>query len=380
MSADRAEFDLLIAGGGIVGASTALACAQRGLKVALVERDVVGSGATAAGMGHIVVMDDSEAQFALSRHSQLIWDSLAETMPAAAGFRRRGTLWIAADDEELAEAERKNAFLSARGVSCSMLSSKELAAEEPNLRPGLVGGLLIHSDSIVFAPIVAEWMTTQAKALGAQIIVGQSIKEMGHGRALLSDGREIFARKLVNATGAYAAELDSTLPVRKRKGQLAITDRYPGLIHHQIVELGYLKSAHSQSNESMAFNIQPRAGGQILIGSSRQFDDESTELNRDLFGRMLGRAIRYMPCIGDLKILRTWTGFRAATPDKLPLIGPSIHGDDSLLLATGHEGLGCTTGPATGEMIAAMLTGESTDIDLAPYLPARLLHLQNAQH
>jgi len=380
MSGDRANFDLLIAGGGIVGASTALACAQRGLKVALVERDVVGSGATAAGMGHIVVMDDSEAQFALSRHSQLIWDSLSQTMPAAAGFRRRGTLWIAADEEELAEAERKHSYLSARGVSCSMLTSKEIAAEEPNLCPGLVGGVLIHSDSIVFAPIVSEWMTTQAEALGAKIITGQQVKELGHGRALLSDGRELFAQKLVNATGAYAAELDPALPVRKRKGQLAITDRYPGLIKHQIVELGYLKSAHSQSNESMAFNIQPRPGGQILIGSSRQFDDEGTALNRDLFGRMLGRALSYMPMIGSLKILRTWTGFRAATPDKLPLIGPAINGDDSLLLATGHEGLGCTTGPATGEMIAEMLTGGKLDIDATPYLPARLLQQQDSTH
>ena len=67
------RFDAVIAGGGIVGAACALACAQAGLRVALVERDVLGSGATAAGMGHIVVMDDSEAQFALTRRSQHLW-------------------------------------------------------------------------------------------------------------------------------------------------------------------------------------------------------------------------------------------------------------------------------------------------------------------
>ncbi|MGA3034510.1 MAG: FAD-dependent oxidoreductase [Terracidiphilus sp.] len=71
MSSERV-FDVAIAGGGIVGAACALACAQRGLRVALVERDTFGSGATAAGMGHIVVMDDSESQFALTRRDRRI--------------------------------------------------------------------------------------------------------------------------------------------------------------------------------------------------------------------------------------------------------------------------------------------------------------------
>ena len=77
----KTRFDVAIAGGGIVGAACAFACAQRGLQVALVERDVLGSGATAAGMGHIVVMDDSEAQFALTRYSQELWHRLAAQLP-----------------------------------------------------------------------------------------------------------------------------------------------------------------------------------------------------------------------------------------------------------------------------------------------------------
>src|SRR6202049_4644523 len=88
-------FDVAIAGGGIVGAACALACAQRGLSVALVERDVLGSGATAAGMGHIVVMDDSEAQFALTRYSQELWHQMAPQLPASVEYEQRGTLWVA---------------------------------------------------------------------------------------------------------------------------------------------------------------------------------------------------------------------------------------------------------------------------------------------
>src|SRR3569833_1019820 len=107
-SAARREYDVIVAGGGIVGTACALASAQAGLHVALIERNVLGGGATAAGMGHIVVMDDSEAQFALTRRSQLLWRNLANTLPAAAEFQTTGTIWVAADQEELAEAERKH--------------------------------------------------------------------------------------------------------------------------------------------------------------------------------------------------------------------------------------------------------------------------------
>jgi glycine/D-amino acid oxidase-like deaminating enzyme len=135
--------DVVVAGGGIVGAACALACAQQGLHVALVEREFPGSGATAAGMGHIVVMDDSEAQFALTRRSQQLWQALSSTLPSSAEYETPGTLWVAADDEELAEAARKNVWLAGREVPSRLLSSRELAAEEPNLRPGLAGGLLV---------------------------------------------------------------------------------------------------------------------------------------------------------------------------------------------------------------------------------------------
>ena len=73
------------------------------MRVAVVDRDVVGGGATAAGMGHIVVMDDSEAQFALTRYSQQLWQGLRPELPEDVEYEQCGTIWIAADEEEMAE-------------------------------------------------------------------------------------------------------------------------------------------------------------------------------------------------------------------------------------------------------------------------------------
>ena len=172
------------------------------------------------------------------------------------------------------------------------------------------------------------------------------------------------------AMGADSLDLLPDLPVRRRKGHLVITDQYPGLVHHQLVELGYLKSAHSTLADSVAFNVQPRKTGQLLIGSSRQFDADHSGVDQRILSSMLARAAMYLPSITGLSAIRVWTGFRAATPDKLPLIGPDVK-DPSLLLATGHEGLGITTSLGTAQLIADNLTNAPSPIPTEPYLPAR---------
>ncbi|HZP04178.1 MAG TPA: FAD-dependent oxidoreductase [Terracidiphilus sp.] len=362
------HFDVAIAGGGIVGCACALACVQRGLKVALVERDVLGSGATAAGMGHIVVMDDSEAQFALTRYSQELWQRL--NLSAAAEYVQTGTLWIAVDREEMDGAEHKQAWYAKRDVPCRLLTASEIAEAEPNLASGMAGGLLVFEDAVVYPPVAALELARRAEQLGARLIVGRSVKVIGDGRMALDDGSELRADRLIHALGAEATALMPELPVRKRKGHLVITDRYPGFVQHQLVELGYLKSAHSTTGDSVAFNLQPRPTGQLLIGSSRQFDAEDSGVDRKILSAMLDRAALYMPALHGLNAIRVWTGFRAATPDKLPLIGP-VSSNDTLWLATGHEGLGITTSLGTAELLACAFTGDKPAIAPEPYLPGR---------
>jgi len=364
------SFDVAIAGGGIVGAACALACAQRGLRVVLVERDTVGSGATAAGMGHIVVMDDSEAQFALTWYSQLLWNSLAATLPASAEYEQRGTLWIAADGEEMDAAEKKHRWYTERSIPCELLTAAQLSRAEPHLAGGLAGALLIREDAVVYPPAVALELACRAQQLGAEIILGRAVRGFGDGRIELQDGARVIAHRVVLALGADSVHLAPELPIRKRKGHLVITDRYPGFVQHQLVELGYLKSAHSSTADSVAFNVQPRQTGQILIGSSRQFGAEYAATDQHILSAMLARAAQYLPGIRGLSAIRVWTGFRAATPDKLPLIGPDLH-DPTAFLATGHEGLGITTSLATAELVADHLTHRASAIPATPYLPAR---------
>jgi D-hydroxyproline dehydrogenase subunit beta len=363
--------DVVIVGAGIVGASCARALAREGMHVTIVDAGMIGGGATAAGMGHIVVMDDSAAQLALTHYSQKLWHSLVAELPDDCEYEACGTLWIAADEEELAAAQEKAKTLRAHGMTAELLDGRQLAEAEPQLRRGLAGGLAVPGDLVVYPPRVAGWLIDRAREHGAEIHLDCKVAALGGDGVVLADGTRLAAGAVINAAGTAAVQLTPGIPIRGRKGHLAITDRYPGFVRHQLIELGYIKSASGAATESVAFNVQPRHTSQLLIGSSRQYDNDSDEVESRILGRMLCRAIDYLPGLARLNVVRTWTGFRASTNDKLPLIGPwpEVPG---LYLAAGHEGLGITTSLGTAELLADMIVGRPPKIPCEPYLPKRV--------
>jgi glycine/D-amino acid oxidase-like deaminating enzyme len=117
-----------------------------------------------------------------------------------------------------------------------------------------------------------------------------------------------------------------------------------------------------------------------LIGSSRELVGWDASTNRDVLRQMLDRAVRFMPSLSGLSIIRTWTGFRPATPDKLPLIGP-WGPTAGLWIAAGHEGLGITTSLGTARLLADLVVGRQTPFDATPFSPMRVLtHSATAVH
>jgi D-hydroxyproline dehydrogenase subunit beta len=369
LNSSESTYDVVVVGAGIVGAACAYLLMREGLRVVVLERGIVGGGATAAAMGHLVAMDDSPAQLALTKLSLQLWKELEEQLPASAEYRQPGTLWIAGDEEEMAEVRRKYELYRTVGLECEVLDSAALAEAEPKLRRPLAGALRVFGDGVIHPQAAAQFLLRGLAERGA-LFTDCNVVSIDGSTVLLGDRTRISAGHIVNAAGCAAPDLTPGIVMRKRKGHLILTDRYPGFLRHQVVELGYLKSAHSVTADSVAFNLQPRATGQILIGSSRQYDDEDPAVNDGVVRRMMERACEYMPEVANLSALRIWTGFRAATSDKLPLIGPSPN-NAKVLLATGHEGLGITTSTGTGRLITDMILQRESPIPREPYLPSR---------
>ncbi|MBC3808003.1 FAD-binding oxidoreductase [Undibacterium seohonense] len=369
------KFDAIIIGGGIIGCACAASLAQAGVKVCIIEPGTIGGGTTAAGMGHLVVMDDNPAELALSRYSLELWRRLVTEDVRESNrheYSQCGTIWVAADDEEMAAAQAKLQILQAHDISCEILNSAQLQQREPQLRAGLAGGLLVHQDALVYPPKSAQILLDLALAHDA-IWQRSTVTKLIDRGVKLADGSEMAADHVIVANGIAANQLIGDLPLRHKKGHLLITDRYPQFIRHQLVELGYIKSAHASDGDSVAFNLQPRPTGQVFVGSSRQFDITHKEIDNDILRKMLMQACSYVPALANLKTIRAWTGFRAATPDGLPYIGPHPN-RPHVWMATGHEGLGITTSLATAEILKDQICGLPSQIDVAAYWPTRAMN------
>jgi glycine/D-amino acid oxidase-like deaminating enzyme len=358
----------IVVGAGIVGAACAEALAEGGCHVTVLEAAFPGAGATAAAMGHLVAMDDSEAQFSLTAFSRRLWAERAPSLPPEVEDDPCGTLWVAADEEEMAIVRSKAAFHEAHGERALVLDAAALREAEPQLRTGLAGALLVPGDRVLYPPAAARALLEGVRRLGGKVWAGLRVEAIEPGRVRCRGGRVLEAEAVVNAAGAEAPRLVPELPIAPRKGHLVITDRYPGFLRHQVVELGYLKSAHTLTRESVAFNVQPRRTGQLLVGSSRELVGWDHSVNSELRARMLRRAAEYLPGLPHLHALRSWVGFRPATPDHLPLVGMWEPG---LWVAAGHEGLGVTTAPGTGRLLADLVLGRAPSIDPVPYAPRR---------
>lgn len=366
------SFDVIIVGAGIAGSACARECVLAGLKTAIVEGGPPGAAATAAGMGHVVAMDDTPAHLALTTYSRAVWQQQAETvLPPDAAYQSRGTIWVATNDEEMVEVHARLAKYEAAGIAVELLGAMRLAKEEPNLRDGLAGALFVPGDGICHPPAAAAYYLTDARRLGATLFASRAVRATA-GTVRLADGTLLTAPKIVLAVGVDCDLLPS-LPIRKRKGHLVITQPKPGYLHHQLVELGYLKSAHKVESDSVVFNVQPRPNGQVMIGASRQYDNDDHAVDVHIVHRLLARAYRYMPGLADIETETVRTGFRAATPDKLPLIGPAtgLTDDPSLYLAAGFEGLGITCSPGAAKLLVDSLLGRVSPIDRSPYLASR---------
>ena len=155
--------DVIVIGAGIVGAACAHVLARQGLSVLVLDARL--GGATAAGMGHLVVLDDNPAELALSQASVALWHEWGPRMTAdqpGCAYTNCGTLWLAANDAEMAGAEEKARRMRAHGLACEMLDAAALRRAEPSLHPDLVGALKVSGDSIVYAPNAAQWLLQQA--------------------------------------------------------------------------------------------------------------------------------------------------------------------------------------------------------------------------
>lgn len=369
--------DVVIIGGGIVGCSCAYYLSQMGVKVHLVDKGAVGSGASKAGMMHIVTWEEPEIHLKLARRSKELYKQLSQELMIDINYRETGSIAIVEKPESMGTFGEMVTHLNTLGVKGHMVTGPELVKMEPNIAPDVAGGAYFDDDGQVNPLYACLALTQAARQCGAVIdpfneVTGFELnpEKNAVGAVLTKNGR-IPTKAVVIAAGAWSGEIGRMLglmiPIKPRKGTLVVTVPVPDdLINCKVIlAAGYMDSvkAGASSGVAVAANVQQAKNGNLLLGSSRQFVGFDGSVDPMVVASMLQRCLRFFPALAEISAIRTWAGFRPYTPDLLPIISP-VEQVAGLYIAAGHEGIGITEGPVTGKVISQLITGRPTDVPL----------------
>jgi glycine/D-amino acid oxidase-like deaminating enzyme len=380
--------DAVVVGAGMVGAACALYLARAGLRTCVVERGAPVAGTTSAGEGNVLVSDKLPGpELALALRGVALWRELGEELADRAGDRAggfeleaKGGLVVAADDAQLWALNRLGGAQRAAGVLVEPVDEAGLRELEPALSPDLAGGALYPQDCQVQPMLAANRLLAEARRLGAAVAtrtaaLGAAFAPGGALTALVTSRGTIATPVVVNAagpwSGAVAERLGAALPVRPRRGHILVTEPLPPLVRHKVYEGDYVDTVQGDGDgASCSSVVEGTAAGTVLIGSSREFAGFDRTPDHGILAELARRACALFPFLGAVHALRAYVGFRPATPDHLPVIGPdpAVPG---LWHAGGHEGAGIGLAPATGELLAALVAGGRPAVDPEPFAPAR---------
>jgi sarcosine oxidase subunit beta len=376
--------DVVLIGGGIVGLSCAYYLARAGVKVHLVEKGALGTGASKAGMMHVVTWEEPEIHLRLARLSRQLYVELSQELETDLEFRESGSIAIVEKPAGMTGMGEMIQRLQAWGLRCRMLSAQEILELEPNLSPDVAGGAFFEEDARV-NPLYATLALAQAaRRMGAvvepdaEVTAIELTPDKSRVTAVVTRRGRIPTSAAVITAGAWSAQIGKMagieIPITPRRGTLVVTSPVPeGIIRCKIVlAAGYMDAVRSGANPGIAVaaNIQQAQNGNLVLGSSRQFVGFDPVVDPAVISNMLNRCMRFFPALADLSAIRTWTGFRPYTPDLLPIISP-VEEINGLYIASGHEGIGITEGPATGKLISQLVTGAEPEVDLQQLSYAR---------
>ena len=301
----------------------------------------------------------------LSTLSLARFEKLAALPGLECGFKQLGLLIVCATKEGLAQAHEELELLEALGGKGERFTAEAVRERIPVVAPDLAGGVFLPNDAHVTPGDFVRGLAAELDRRGVTLLTGTEVLDLEWSRRsgprLQTTRGELGADELVLATGAWtpslARRVGIRVPIESAKGY-SITVRRPEVFGELPVILSEAKVGVTPMGQLLRF-----AGTLELAGL-----DLSVNLRRV---RALDRAVRHLlPGLPETEHVETWRGLRPLTPDDLPIIGRP-DGTTGLVLATGHGMSGVSQGPITGELVAQLLCGEPSAVDLAPFSPDR---------
>lgn len=395
--------DIVIVGGGIVGTSMAAALAGKDPSVVLLEKDRIGAGASGQAQGLLLPSDDPVLGTLFER-TAVILEQLVEEGPDDCDLDPDPIemMLVALDRTNVEALEEAAASYAMAHVAVERLSRDDAIGIEPLLSTEIRSGLLIPGTRRVSAEGVTAGLARVAAERGAEIHTGVSVRRIlldrvgdpPEVRGVVTDTDAIETRCVVDATGPWAAlvarSAGSHLSVSSARGWTLLTERLDSPLRavlmeavytqmlggsrtHRLPTVGSLAQADGSTGEgvpTISASVVPARSGGVALGATESTTISSYPYGTEAIGLIARRVARLVPTLAGTPVTWSWTGLRPVTPDERPLLG-AVASVKGLWVAAGHGSKGISTGPASGEAVAAAILGVSSPVDLTPFRPDR---------
>jgi glycine/D-amino acid oxidase-like deaminating enzyme len=413
MQPDRV--DVVVIGGGIVGITTALFLAERGISVAVCEKGEVGHEQSGRNWGWVRVMGRDVSEIPMALESQRLWEGLGKRVGADLGFIRSGIVYVADTPSDLAKHEEWLEQAKQFQLGSRLLGSKDIAAVLPGSVRTYAGALFTPFDARAEPSKAVPAIARKVRELGGYVLTQCAVRgiETSAGRlsGVVTENGRISCQKAVLAGGAWSrlflGNLGIDFPQLKILGSVLRTAPMEGpptlavgasdFAFRKRADGGYT-IAHRGANVAhivpdsfkLFFDFLPALSKQrhelrVRLGDrfmkeattrKRWTMDEVSPFERDrildpkpdqaILKEGQNNLIKAFPAFREMTVAASWGGLVDAMPDGVPVIGevPKLPG---FYLATGFSGHGFGIGPGAGRMVADLVSGETPSIDMAPF-------------
>jgi glycine oxidase len=367
--------DAVIIGAGVIGCAVAWRLGQAGMRVVVVERGRAGAEASLAAGGMLAPLAESERRddfFNLAVAGLAIYADFARELKESSGidveYRDEGTIYLALNDEDEEELERRWRWQCETGLNVKKLNAGCALKLEPLLNHSLRFALKFPGDHQVDNRRLATALQTAARNAGARFLTQTEARELltesvaGRKRIIgVATARgEIRSDTVVIAAGSWSSLLrcEQSWPfeVEPVRGQMVAVEMPAPAPRHVIYSRrGYLV---------------PRLSGYLIAGSTTERAGYDKRVTAGGVASIIKNAIEIMPCVADQAVVETWAGLRPRASDDLPILGADPH-VKGLIYATGHYRNGILLTPITAQAISELIIKGESRVNLAPFSVGR---------
>ena len=356
-------YDVVVVGAGVMGCSTALHLARRGMSVAVLDRDAVCRRASGVNAGTLTMHMTRAALIPYALAGWQLWQDAASWLGQDLNVRHTDGLSVAYTDAEADMlAERAHARIE-QGAPIELISPARAREIEPGLTSRIQAAAHCPVDGFNTPYLLGRGFMTAFRETGVSVFENAAVQGVDHGQSgfdVRTDDQVIGGRRLVLAGGVWLEHmlgwLGVHLPVKYLVNQLVVTERTAPVMRSVLSVASGLLSLKQFDNGTALIG-----GG--WQGAGNRDRNQTRAIPENLIGNVQ-LASYTIPALAKARIARSWFGFEAEVEDALPLLGPVPGTPDAYVIGSVHSGY--TSGPYMGRILAQRIAGEEPELPLFP--------------